>query len=33
VIEKNGGQYTGSAVSDRTGKQVHRYRIVVEAEG
>jgi len=30
VIEKNGGQYTSSVVSDRTGKLVNRYRIVVE---
>jgi predicted acetyltransferase len=29
IIEKNGGQYIGSAVSDHTGKQVNRYRIVL----
>jgi predicted acetyltransferase len=32
VIEKNGGQYVGSAASDRTGKQVCRYRIVMEKQ-
>jgi predicted acetyltransferase len=29
VIEKNGGQYEGHSISDRTGKQVSRYRIIV----
>jgi predicted acetyltransferase len=29
IIEKNGGQCIGRAVSDRTGKKVSRYRIVL----
>ncbi len=29
IIEKNGGQSIRGAVSDRTGKQINRYRIVL----
>jgi len=29
IIEKNGGQHISTAVSDRTGKQVNRYKIVL----
>jgi hypothetical protein len=27
IIEKNGGQVLGHSISDRTGKQVSRYRL------
>ena len=30
IIEKNGGQYEGYAISDLTGKRVSRYRIGLE---
>ena len=29
IIEKNGGEYLGGAISNRTGKQINRYRIVL----
>lgn len=31
IIEKNGGQNLGSTVSDRTGKKINRYRIVLSS--
>jgi len=33
VIEKNSGRLIGTTISDRTGKQVSRYRIVIAEQG